>query len=102
MFSALRAEMGDWQRRVSNPSKDVSIIGYASKSSVKRIIALRSVYKFTLLRSSIGPVSHNPSGITTLPPPLAWTALIASLIRHFELQMQQYLLYSPEMQVVLQ
>ena len=100
MFSALRAEMGDWQRRVSSPSKDVSIIGYASKSSVKRIIALRSVYKFTLLRSSIGPVSHNPSGITTLPPPLAWTALIASLMAFVFRNFPS--LYSPEMQVALQ
>ncbi len=31
MFSALRAEIGDWQRRVFNPSNDVSRIGYALK-----------------------------------------------------------------------
>ena len=43
IFSALRAEIGDWQRRVSNPSKEVGMIGYASKSPVKSIRALRSV-----------------------------------------------------------
>ena len=36
IFSALRAEIGDWQRRVSSPSKEVAMIGYASKSPVKK------------------------------------------------------------------
>ena len=80
IFSALRAEIGDWQRRVSNPSKDVAMIGYASKSPVKSTNAFCLVYKFTLLNSSIGPVNQMPSGIITLPPPCWFTSLIASLI----------------------
>ena len=43
IFSALRAEIGDWQRRVSNPSKEVAIMGYASKSPVKSTSAFLSV-----------------------------------------------------------
>ena len=79
-ISALRAEIGDWQRRVSSPSKEVAMIGYASKSPVKSTSAFCSVYRFTLLNSSIGPVNQTPSGIITLPPPRWFTSLIASLI----------------------
>jgi len=80
MFSALRAQIGDWQRRVSKPSKEVLMMGYASKSSVNKTNELRSVYKLTLLNNSIGPLNHKPSGITTVPPPFEFTSLIASLI----------------------
>ena len=77
---AAGAEIGDWQRRVSKPSKDVFIMGYSEWSALNNTNAFFSVYRFTLLNSSMGPVSHKPSGIMTLPPPLALTCWIASLI----------------------
>ena len=80
IFSALRAEIGDWQRRVSKPSKEVFIMGYSEWSALNNTNAFFSVYRFTLLNSSMGPVNHKPSGIMTLPPPLALTCWIASLI----------------------
>lgn len=78
MFSAPLADMGDWQRRVSNPSKEVLMIGYCVWSAVKSTNAFSSRWRLMLLFSTIGPVSHKPAGTTTVPPPfgirLRWFA----------------------------
>ena len=55
-------------------------MGYSEWSALNNTNAFFSVYRFTLLNSSMGPVSHKPSGIMTLPPPLALTCWIASSI----------------------
>ena len=75
-FSALRADIGDWQRRVSSPSNEVLTIGYCVWSAVNSTSAFSSRYKLMLLCSTIGPVSHSPAGTITLPPPFSATALI--------------------------
>ena len=80
MFSAFIAEIGDWQRRVSSPSNEVVIIGYNEVSPLNTIKAFFSACKLTLLCKTMGPVSHKPSGMITLPPPLSCTTLIALLI----------------------
>ena len=77
IFSAFIAEIGDWQRSMSNPSKEVCTNGYKAASSLKSTSAFRSACKLTLLCNTIGPVSHNPSGMITLPPPFSLTALMA-------------------------
>ena len=46
IFSALRAEIGDWQRRVSKPSKEVFIMGYSEWSALNNTNAFFSVYRF--------------------------------------------------------
>ena len=80
MFSAFIAEIGDWQRLASSPSNEVVMIGYNEVSLLNTINAFFSACKLTLLCKTIGPVNHKPSGMTTLPPPLSCTTLIALLI----------------------
>ena len=77
MFSALTAEMGDWQRLVSKPSKEASIIGYKLKSSEKVTSAPKSAYKHTFDFNTIGPVTYTPAGIMTVPPPAEEAASMA-------------------------
>ena len=77
MFSAPLADIGDWQRRVSSPSNEVLIMGYCVWSAVKSTNAFSSKCKLILLFSTIGPVSHNPAGTVTVPPPCCATASIA-------------------------
>ena len=80
MGAMIIAEIGDWQRLVSSPSKEVSIMGYRDVSLLNTMRAFFSAYRLTLLKSTTGPVNHNPSGMITFPPPLELTALIALFI----------------------
>ena len=80
MFSAPLAHKGEVQRVVFKPSNEVFIIGYNEWSSLKSTNEFLSVYKFTLLKSWMGPEIHKPAGIITLPPPFSLTCLMASLI----------------------
>ena len=80
MGAMIIAEIGDWQRLVSSPSKEASMMGYRDVSLLNTIRAFFSVYRLTLLKSTTGPVNHNPSGMITFPPPLELTVLIALFI----------------------
>src|SRR5690606_10438334 len=68
-FSKFLPDIGLWFRHAGSPSQFDSTSLYRLKSSVNKPTASRLMCRLTLLFISIGPVSHNPAGTRTTPPP---------------------------------
>src|SRR5688572_25788523 len=80
MFSTSVATIGDCARIASRPSQLVFTKGKSSVLSLNCNTAPADTWKLTLLFSVRGPVSQNPAGTSTVPPPAFAQASMACVI----------------------